>query len=297
MSIHKNISIAIGIATFGRKEVLSGILSRIARQTHRADHIFVAASDPADVDLTILSHVGGTFVEAGNGLCIQRNAILDAAGDTEILVFFDDDFVPEDSYLETLLGIYDSHPDVVGITGNVWADGVVGRGLAFDRACEIVDLNQKAKKSSPSISDCHNLYGCNMSFRMSAVRHLDIRFDPRLVLYGWLEDADFTRQLLPCGRLVSASAPGGVHMGVKRGRTSGIRLGYSQVVNPFYLAQKGHVSKFYPWKWSLKNIMANLAKYFLDRDFIDRAGRIKGNFIGIKSLLKGETKPEKITEL
>ena len=78
-----------------------------------------------------------------------------------------------------------------------------------------------------------------MSIRASMIG--DLRFDERLVLYGWQEDIDFTSQLRQRGRVVCVSNIRGVHLGLKAGRVSGERFGYSQVVNPVYLIRKGTV--------------------------------------------------------
>jgi hypothetical protein len=52
-----------------------------------------------------------------------------------------------------------------------------------------------------------------MSIRTSLAGEL--RFDERLVLYGWQEDSDFTCQLRSRGRVVGVNAIRGVHLGLK----------------------------------------------------------------------------------
>jgi hypothetical protein len=54
------------------------------------------------------------------------------------------------------------------------------------------------------------------------------RFDERLALRRY-------------GRMVGFSTIIGVHLGLKAGRVSGVRFGYSQIVNPMYLINKGSV--------------------------------------------------------
>ena len=80
--------------------------------------------------------------------------------------------------------------------------------------------------------------GCNMAFRLPTARAAGVEFDEALPLYGWLEDVDFSRRMAPYGKIISWPNCRGVHMAVKRGRTSGVKLGYSQVMNPFYLWRK-----------------------------------------------------------
>ena len=79
-----------------------------------------------------------------------------------------------------------------------------------------------------------------MIVRTAPVLAHGLRFDENLPLYGWLEDIDFARSIAPYGRVVKSMLLRGVHLGVKRGRTSGVKLGYSQIANPLYMLEKGH---------------------------------------------------------
>jgi hypothetical protein len=119
-----------------------------------------------------------------------------------------------------------------------------------------------------------------MVYRASAIG--SCRFDERLRLYGWQEDVDFAASLSSRGRIVKTFAFSGVHQAVKYGRTSGVRLGYSQVVNPLYL---------------VRNVLANHLKTFKPEPRIDRAGRMKGNWIAFRDLMLGRLMPERIEAL
>jgi GT2 family glycosyltransferase len=136
-----------------------------------------------------------------------------------------------------------------------------------------------------------------MAFRLSAVQLLGLRFDERLPAYGWYEDLDFSRRLAPAGRLVQVPGAYGVHLGAKVGRTSGRRLGYSQIVNCVYLAKKGT----YPWRRamlsSLRNLLANLFRSIAPEPYIDRRGRLLGNLLGIWDAVRGRERPERILEM
>jgi GT2 family glycosyltransferase len=70
------------------------------------------------------------------------------------------------------------------------------------------------------------------------MRPNDVMFDERLPLYGWQEDVDLSRRLAAFGTVVKVPAARGVHLSVKLGRNSGVRLGYSQIANPLYLSFK-----------------------------------------------------------
>src|SRR5258708_32118415 len=99
-----------------------------------------------------------------------------------------------------------------------------------------------------------------MAFRMSASE--GIRFDERLVLYGWLEDKEFSRKAARNGRLVECQGLVGVHLGLQSGRVSGKKYGYSQIVNAWYLYQKRALSGRGGSLHILKALLANAAKTF-----------------------------------
>jgi GT2 family glycosyltransferase len=132
-------------------------------------------------------------------------------------------------------------------------------------------------------------YGCNMAFRASAIR--DLKFDERLPLYGWQEDVDFSAQLRSRGRIIATNLVWGVHLGTKKGKISGVRFGYSQVVNPLFIVRKGNMS----WRRALRlisrNILANVVKSVFPEPYIDRWGRLKGNVIGIVHAATGKLDP------
>lgn len=129
------------------------------------------------------------------------------------------------------------------MTGRVVADGVRSGGIDPKVGNAIVnDLDSSTTATSLgelTIRDNVSPYGCNMAFRSKAIENL--WFDERLSLFGWLEDRDFGFRVASRARRVSADFIWGVHLGLRSGRVSGLRFGYSQVVNPWYLMTKGVV--------------------------------------------------------
>jgi GT2 family glycosyltransferase len=121
-------------------------------------------------------------------------------------------------------------------------------------------------------------YGCNMAVRLAPVREHRIRFDERLPLYGWQEDVDLSRRLAQFGAVVRMEAARGVHLGAKSGRGSGVRLGYSQVANPIYLARK---RMGYPLRRAVnhiaRNLLSNIVRSTWPESYVDRRGRLRGN--------------------
>ncbi len=289
--------ICIGIASYRRKELLSESVEWLERQTRPADRIIISVADKEDVDPSILKTPRTEILLSGNGSCVQRNGIIDQLSDEEIILFLDDDFVPQENYLELLETTFLANPEVVGTCGNVLADGAIGKGISFPEALEIIASRATDRPSAQPLSQTFSTYGCNMAFRTSAIRALDLRFDERLALYGWLEDVDFSRQIQSQGSVMKNMDLRGVHLGIKRGRTSGLRLGYSQVVNPFYLARKKSVSLQYAFKYSIRNTVGNFVKFFVDSAYIDRWGRLRGNMLGFFILLTSGPKPERVSQI
>ncbi|MEO9517708.1 MAG: glycosyltransferase [Paracoccaceae bacterium] len=287
-------TIVVGFATTGRAEVLNQTIDHLAKQTLQPDRIVVSAITKADFAGALSVDVPIEKITTGKGLTQQRNRILETLKRDEIVVFFDDDFVPCDDYLERVAAVYQDNPETVMVTGTVLADGILGLGLTFDDAVKIV--TESDAPSAQTLTEVYNGYGCNMAFRGDVVVDQNIRFDENLPLYSWLEDVDFSRLLAPMGRLVIASDVRGVHLGVKSGRTSGVHLGYSQIVNPYYLIRKGTMSAKFGTRLALRNLAANCAKSFAPEPHIDRLGRVRGNLRGLKDIVLGKADPRKITD-
>lgn len=290
--------IIVGIATAGRREVLSETLQHLTRQRRRPDAIFVCPSSPEDVDETFAEAlpVPVTIVAGERGLTKQRNAILSAFGTGDLLVFFDDDFLPQADFLANAETLFLKEPDIVVATGLVLADGIHGPGIPVKEGLDILARDQAA--SGPAtIEPVYNAYGCNMVFRLSAIEADGTRFDERLPLYGWQEDVDFCRRLARHGRIVRSGMLRGVHLGNKRGRTSGLRFGYSQVANPLYLFRKGSVSLLWTLHLMGSNIAANTMGSLRPQGLVDRRGRLRGNFIAFTDLLRGRMDPSRMLEL
>ena len=153
---------------------------------------------------------------APRGLTAQRNAVLAAAADCDVLVFFDDDFLAAPGYLAAIAQVFAAHPDIVAATGHVVADGIKGPGLttAAGRALLRADPGWDGREGLPAV---YNAYGCNMALRLTTLRTHDLVFDERLPLYGWYEDIDLCRRVATHGRIVRVPAARGVHLGTKLG--------------------------------------------------------------------------------
>ncbi len=152
--------------------------------------------------------------------------------------------------------------------------------------------NQATPRASAKVEQIYNLYGCNMAFRMAPIVLQDLRFDGRLPRYGWLEDVDFSRSVARFGKLVESDGRRGVHLAVKRGRTSGFNFGYSQVANPLYLSWKGTMSADRALRLRCRNVARNVQRAVSPEPWIDRRGRLRGNAVAMRDLLRGRLHPE-----
>ncbi len=103
-------------------------------------------------------------------------------------------FYPDPRWLETVSEAFRRDPAIACITGYVVADGILAP------ACQGRGPGERGRPRPrhDGLGDRGvQPYGCNMAFRCSAIAGL--RFDEKLVLYGWLEDRDFGSEVAKRG--------------------------------------------------------------------------------------------------
>lgn len=285
--------IVVGIATAGRRAVLSETLAHLSRQSRLPDAILVCPAEPGDFEEAAAGPLSVRIrrVDGARGSCAQRNAILNVAGDADLIVFLDDDYMPAHDFLAEAEALFEGRAEIAVATGTVLADGIHGPGISAAEAIRILGADPGEAKM---IRPVYNAYGCNMLVRMTAVRAAAARFDEHLPLYGWQEDVDFCRQLAGQGKIIHSTALRGVHLGTKRGRTSGLRFGYSQIANPIYLWRKGSMTLPRILRLMAGNVAANVLGSLREQEFVDRRGRLKGNSIALLDLLRARLDPQRI---
>lgn len=301
--------IAVVVASSGRPESIARLLRRLTMQSRPADVVVLSLAGETDMlPLTeVLDEAGDLSIRVLNGprgLCKQRNAGLDAvAGTCEFVAFFDDDYLPGVRAIEGILASFARFPEAGGLSGTIIADGIIGPGFELDAAEAMVDAADAALRHLEAplgefeeiriTQDAQSIYGCNMAFRMSSIGAL--RFDERLVLYGWLEDADFSAQVE--GKKYFVDGFHGVHCGVKSGRMSGVRLGYSQIANPVYLFRKGTMPLRVAARLIMRSLAANHCKLVKPEAWVDRRGRARGNWIAVLDGLGGRLDPARAQDM
>jgi GT2 family glycosyltransferase len=258
--------------------------------------VVVSATEEADVEPRRQSRLNVDVILGSPGTSIQRNRALDRLqAHCNVVFFFDDDFVPSPYWIERAVHIFGSDSTVVGISGRIIHDGAMSDTVSWEEAERWI-LAADIPDPEALLTEAPDLYGCNMAFRMTAIGSA-VRFDERLVLYGWLEDKDFSRRIGRLGRLVQSASLLGVHLGIKQGRVSGRQLGYSQIVNSWYLFHKGTMSAKEASANTLKALAINGIMVIRPEQFIDRWGRFKGNVIAVRHLLSGVCRPENAADL
>ena len=176
--------VAVGIATIGRPETLSETLREIAKQTRLPDLLILCPVKPSDVDSDFLHHLPyrTKVVAGGLGSAHQRNAILRVTHSFDAIVFFDDDYFPEPTYLANAERLLLCQPDVAVITGTLIEDGINGPGLSPEQARRLIDV--APAPMSDGVKPDYGAYGCNMVVRLDLVHEHGIAFDEVLPMYG-----------------------------------------------------------------------------------------------------------------
>jgi len=286
----RRLTLAVIIATKGRRDVAAQLIRHLSAQTRRPDRVILSVADPDDAPKA----AGVEVVLGPAGLAAQRNAGMRAIGRADIAVFFDDDFVPSPSALEGMETLFANRPEVAGATGHVAADGASGDTISDEAAtgiCRQVHISPPAPAERPVIG----LYGCNMAIRLSAAK--DLWFDEALPLYGWQEDLDFGARLSKRGDVIRTTAFSGVHRGVKSARPRERGLGYAQIANPVYLLRRGDIPTPYLLRLMARNVAANHLGALTRASAADRLGRMQGNWRALADLALGRLSPDRAITL
>lgn len=281
--------IAVAIASKGRAGVLGDAVEALSAQRRAPDAVWLSVTAPEDLPDTPLDD--RTRVLTGRpGLTTQRNAVIHALGpEVDVLVFLDDDAELHPDYLARAEEFLAARPDVVLFSGDVVADGAATGQLDRETARGLLAAHEPGEDVVPGVP----AYGCNMVVRAGVARQ--VRFDEVLPLYGWLEDRDFSVRTSRLGTVVRYDGCALVHLGVSGGRENGARLGYQQVVHPAYLHRKGVLRTGETAVFLGRALLANVLRRSSGR--VDRPGRLRGNVLGLRSVLRGAPDPQGVLQL
>lgn len=295
------------VATRGRPAPTKRLMYHLARQDRPPRYVVVvgtAKEDLPDID-DGLPYAFRLVVSEMAGLTAQRNRGVEELGLAGLLeatqtyvVFFDDDFRPADSWLRLASEAFESDSTLAGLTGQVLADGINGKAIEEAEAAAILagEVPSRRHWSSGGVSRAvESLYGCNMAVTSAVAAKC--RFDEALPLYGWQEDCDFTGQVRRIGGTRVIPECRGVHLGVKSSRSSGLRLGYSQIANPIHIRQRGNMTSLRFLRFVSRALAANFIKTLTARKNADYYGRLKGNLLALSDIVNRRCSPSQILKL
>ena len=198
-------------------------------------------------------------------------------------------------YVEATPSAMQSDPDFAVTTCAPIADGSKSPDFSPAEARAVMDAEGRMPLHDEVMTAPHD-YGCNIAVWHDVSQAHGIRFDECLPLYAWSEDMDFTCRLGRHGRIGNLWGARGVHVGVKQGRTSGHRLGVSQVANPTYLFRKGSDTLARASCSVGRNVAANANIVHSVRlaPWIDWRDRLLGSARALADIARGRLKPERI---
>lgn len=286
-----NSTVAIVLASAGRRAILAETLKSLADQTVQADQLIVVCPTNDDAPGEI-EGVDFIFVESAKGLTRQRNSGLDNLIDgCDLVMFFDDDVALADDYIEAAVDLFANRPEIVVSTGTNAADGVRIGGITRDDAVAAI----RATKPTQKWAIVGHTYGCNMVARASIAKQ--VRFDERLPLYGWLEDRDFGAR---CGRFGEVGKTGAcvfAHLGAGSGRVSGACFGFSQIMNAVYLWRKGSMTAAETIRHVTRALTGAIYWRIRDDRRLGRSDRLRGCMIAVGQVVRGRVEPERVLEI
>jgi GT2 family glycosyltransferase len=302
------------IATKGRAVETATLFDFLYQQEARPDAVYVVGAESAD-----LPQVAGHPLHAHTriklmlskapGLTVQRNVgvaqLLRDLDDENMrepwfAAFFDDDFRPHRAWLAKCAALFSEAPGVIGMTGQVLADGVRNKGISEADALKYLRgefTRQQHWASGDERRLLNSAYGCNMAFVERVIR--TCKFDEALPLYGWQEDQDYTSQALKLGlgEFLYEPACIGVHLGVKGGRISGVRFGYSQIANPIFLMKKNTMERRKAYRFITRHLLSNVYHSLRRDPVFDYRGRLKGNVLAFVDFVRGSSHPQRILDI
>lgn len=298
------------VATRNRAQALQQLLTALSAQTCTPSSVTIVGV--SDTDVTgVASHAFrertrlDVLLAPAPGLCAQRNhglrhvrAAREPSAGPFFVAFFDDDYRPAQDWLERCRATFAERPDVAGVTGCVLADGVHGHSVTEEEALAYLKRELPARPhwaAGDAARELSSLYGCNMAFRDVVIESCN--FDENLPLYGWQEDRDFTARAKSFGKMIYTPDCCGVHLGTRSGRVSGVRFGYSQIANPLYLWRKGTMESATCLRFVARHLVANSVRTLQRSELNDYSGRLRGNALALRDIVRGTCHPTKILSL
>lgn len=264
--------LSIIIPTYNRVDDLKRCIDSVLKQIRIPDEVIVVDGGD-DISINDIKELFPSvrLIKSDRGLTKQRNVGIDSlAGNSDIVLFLDDDIVLDGHYTDRILKCYEQDKDFMigGVEGFPIIDG------KYTHKVVEVPVYQKVQ----------SLYGCNMSYRVKAIR--DLRFDENLDFYAWLEDLDFSLRVGLKYELVRVNNAFCNHYASPRSRVAERKYGYMQMSNWFYLSTKVKL----PGSVTLNSVLFPLKNLLRIHRPVYKE-RLIGNIKAIKSIMKNYKNP------
>ena len=295
------ISISVVIASKGRPDFVTETIASLQRQTLKPKEIIIVV--PSNEDLPKKQWGDDVKCIIGPlGLTSQRNRGITAIPATvQYVGYFDDDFELKEDYLEQAVAFMNANVSIMGISGQLLADG----GISREEAKKLIASYQPPQNPRGmffSQGKHHILFGCNMIIRRAVLNYE--RFDENLPLYSYGEDYDLSIRLERYGLVGRFYGCVGVHLETPGGRVREVLRGYSFVANNWYFLKKGvmHLPRFMAWTrfWLVcvgKSLWQCLSKLLKGDRSLDWGERLKGHLLALKDIFQGRCHPRRIEEI
>src|SRR5262249_8302218 len=116
MAEERPLRIAVVVASLGRPGELDQLISALESQTYPPSAVVLSVTKNDDLPPTLPAHA--QVVIGSKGLTAQRNRgmtmVLDSS---DLIAFFDDDYLPSRRALECAASLFNRFPDIVGADG------------------------------------------------------------------------------------------------------------------------------------------------------------------------------------
>lgn len=197
------IAVTIGVPTYRRPELLEALLRTLPSRIAECDDLGIAVdvlvvdNDPAGSAREVAAGADlpvRYVVEPAPGIAAARNRILDECVDRDLVAFIDDDEIPREGWLSSLIEVWREHG----------ADAVMGRVISvFDEDVDPWLLASGTFRRPPRQTGTVLQVAAagNLLLDLRSIRRLGLRFDTSLGLGGG-EDTLFSRQLAQRGGLI-----------------------------------------------------------------------------------------------
>lgn len=282
--------IAVVIASTMRPVTLAATLCSLNSQSRPADEIVVSVVASSDLPEPLAAKA----VYSERGASRQRNRGVELLSeDTDVVVFLDDDMILHRDYLRGVEEIFLATPDAALIMGHLLANG----GVSVEMAAQLVDCPATSTQYAIIQSRFGGVYGCNMCVRFEVARNEP--FDERLPLYSYMEDMDFGTRVRRYGHIGYYYGSLAVHLRANEGRVSYRALGFSEIMNPAYLATKGTIPRLHAaFSFIIRKPLANIYKLAIGGPRrLERRERLIGNCIALCLILAGNLDPNRATDI